>query len=353
MSNPQKQICLIIDDQFKGLRADIVLVKYISSLLKSNLSRSKVSKLFDSGCVLINNIRCRPSYKCRINDQLKFNIPFNLQRNYVLLEPYSFDLDILFEDKWVIVVNKPAGLVVHPGAGHTQDTLVNALIYHKKKLSFLDWVQAGQVPLEDCRPGIVHRIDKDTSGLLLIAKDEDVHQKLAKQFATHKVDRHYWACVFGVPQRRRGEIKSQIARNIHNRKKFQSFDLSLNVDGGNDHHSHFGSLQKSPRGKKAITYYEVIESFGGISLLHLKLATGRTHQIRVHLSNLGHPILGDKIYGRKRSLHFLDSSFKDYVEALPRLALHAARLRFYHPYLGRRLEFEVGWPDDLLPFAFS
>ena len=187
------------------------------------------------------------------------------------------------------------------------------------------------------RPGIVHRIDKDTSGLLVIAKNDLAHLELVKQFASRLIKRCYWALVFGVPQKSFGQIKSRIARHPKNRKCFYSVPQK-------DIH----------KGREAITYYNVIRSYNGVSLLHLKLGTGRTHQIRVHLSGQNHPIVGDWVYGKKKRIQPLKSSqLQQSIRNLPRLALHASRLGFRHPYDHRYLEFEVGWPDDLLDILFA
>ena len=329
----KEKITISIDHKLKGFRADIVISKQIPSL-----SRSSTSKVFQQHLILVNNLICKPSYKCKEGDVLTLYLPKN-QGSITQIMPSSQDLNIIFEDHWILVVNKPAHLVVHPGSGHFQDTLVNALIAYTKNLSFLksaqDSLKSGRV--DQYRPGIVHRIDKDTSGLLVIAKSNLVHLELAKQFASRLVTRCYWALVFGRPQKPSGQIKSRIARHPKDRKRFYNVPPK--------------DIQK---GKDAITYYNVIQSHGGISLLHLKLGTGRTHQIRVHLAQQNHPIIGDWIYGKKKRIYSLKSSqLKQSIETLPRLALHASRLGFRHPYDHRYLEFEVGWPDDLLDILFT
>ena len=311
-----KKITVLVDESQEGMRADIIIAN-ASPLL----SRSQALKLFHSHKVTVNGQICKPSYRGEIGDIFAFEQPENKATG---LEAYPQDLHILFEDEWILVVNKPPDLVVHPAPGHPQDTLVNVLIHHQKKLS------SGPLQNEDTdRPGIVHRLDKDTSGLLVIAKNNLAHRALAQQFESRLVTRCYWALVFGTPRNTSGQIITRIARHARDRKRFQS-------------------VLKGKRGRKAITHYQVIQSQNQISLLHLKLETGRTHQIRVHLSEQNHPILGDWVYGKKHCIHTLPCQLQKAVKDLPRLALHAAKLGFLHPYHKQYLEFEVGWPPDLL-----
>ena len=329
----KKKITISVDHKLKGFRADVVVCQQIPSL-----SRSHTLKIFQQQLVFINDLTCRPSYKCKEGDILVFYLP-NDEDNAIQIMPSHQNIDILFEDHWILVVNKPADLVVHPGAGHFQDTLVNALIAHTKDLSFLkqaqDFLESGRV--DQYRPGIVHRIDKDTSGLLVIAKNDFAHLELVKQFTSRSVTRCYRGLVFGVPQKPSGQIKSKIARHPKDRKRFYSV-----------------SHKDSHKGKEAITYYNVVQSHNGISLLHLRLGTGRTHQIRVHLAGENYPIIGDWVYGKKKRIDSLKSSqLRKSIKNLPRLALHASRLGFRHPYDHRYLEFEVGWPGDLLDILFA
>ena len=329
----KKKIAISINHEIKGFRADIVVCQQVPSL-----SRSNALKIFQEQLVFVNDLVCKPSYKCKEGDILTLYFPKN-RGEATQIMPSHQELNILFEDHWILVINKPADLVVHPGAGHFQDTLVNALISHTKNLSFFksaqDFLESGRV--DQYRPGIVHRIDKDTSGLLVIAKSDFAHLELVRQFASRLVTRCYWALVFGKPQHLSGQIKSRIARHPKDRKRF------YNV-----------SQKDVQKGKEAITYYNVIQSYNGISLLHLKLGTGRTHQIRVHLAQQNHPIIGDWVYGKKKRIDLLKSAqLKQSIKNLPRLALHASRLGFRHPYDHRYLEFEVGWPDDLLDILFT
>ena len=329
----KKKITIFVEQELKGQRADIVVSRGVPSL-----SRSNALKMFQQHSIFVNNTSCKPAYRCKQGDIMTFYLSQD-QNNMTQIRPSSQSLNIIFEDHWVIVVNKPAHLVVHPGAGHLQDTLVNALMAHTKDLSFFKSLEGlikdGHV--DQYRPGIVHRIDKDTSGLLVIAKNNLAHLELVKQFASRLVTRCYWALVFGAFQKSSGQVKSRIARHPKDRKRF------------------YNVLQKeSHKGKEAITYYNVVDSYNGVSLLHLTLGTGRTHQIRVHLAGQNHPILGDWVYGRKRRIDYLESlQLKQSIKTLPRLALHASRLGFRHPYDRRYLEFEVGWPEDLLDILFT
>lgn len=240
-------------------------------------------------------------------------------------------LDIVFEDASVIVIDKPAGLVVHPAAGHAEGTLVNALVAHcGDSLSGIGGVK---------RPGIVHRLDKDTSGLLVVAKTDEAHQSLSDQFRSHGADgrlhRAYLALVWGVPMRPKGTIDAALGRSVANRKKI--------------------SVSRSETARHAVTHYEVVETFAGekpaqtLSLLRLTLETGRTHQIRVHLAHIGHPVLGDAVYstGFKTREKALGEDVRTRVAALGRQALHAAELRFEHPTSGRSVAFSSALPADM------
>jgi 23S rRNA pseudouridine1911/1915/1917 synthase len=241
-------------------------------------------------------------------------------------EAQSIELDVVYEDKHVIVINKPAGLVVHPAAGHADGTLVNALLAHcGDSLSGIGGIK---------RPGIVHRLDKDTSGLLVIAKNDAAHQSLSEQFQAHgrdgRLERAYLAFVWGVPQRPAGMMTTGIARSTTNRQKMA---VSTRSDA-----------------KEAITHYEVLERFGDIaSLVRCNLETGRTHQIRVHMAHIGHPLLGDGVYGGgfKSSLAKLSDPARHAVNALKGQALHAALLGFEHPKTGKPLHFEAPLPPAM------
>lgn len=302
---------LKIDDTLKDLRADVGLAQ--SGLF---ISRSQLKKLFSNKKVLVNGKVIKPSYILQIGDEVEAEVEPPIEES---LAPYDFPLDIIFEDDHVIVVNKPAGLVVHPAAGHPQDTLVNALIAHQKVLS------QGNAAY---RPGLVHRIDKDTSGLLVIAKDEKTHGSLGRQFKNKTIHRIYHAVVFGKMKNPTGKIESFITRSPNDRKKFMASD--------------------DENGKWAVTHYEVLREGPHMSLVQLKLETGRTHQIRVHLSSLNHPIVGDDTYGGKKRANSLPSQeLKRLVLDMPRFALHAKELGFVHPGTHERIFFDSAWPQDL------
>ena len=230
-------------------------------------------------------------------------------------EPQDIPLDILFEDDHLLVVDKPAGLVVHPAAGNFDGTLVNALLHHcAGRLSGIGGV---------ARPGIVHRIDKDTSGLLVVAKTDRAHEGLAAQFAKHSIHRLYHAVVAGLPKPPSGTVDAPLARSSVNRKKM--------------------AIVEEGRGKRAVTHYRLVEPLRGASLVECRLETGRTHQVRVHLASIGHPLLGDPVYGRSRPEH------KDVLKRLNfnRQALHAAELGFVHPVLNENLSFKSALPSDI------
>lgn len=275
-------------------------------------SRSRAAVLIDQGKVLVNGKSEKASYKLRANDQIQISLP---EPEPTHLVPLSLKLDILFEDRDLLVVNKPPGLVVHPAAGHAQDTLVNALIHHTDDFD---------MKFGDERPGIVHRLDKDTSGVLVVAKNDFTQTALQEQFKARTVHRIYYAVCAGIPLRPEGKIESYLARHPVDRKRYAS------VRHGD------GTL-----GKYAATnYWQLRKNNSGLTLLKLKLETGRTHQIRVHLSEFGLPIVGDPIYGKKKT--------SNAVKDVPRLALHAAELGFVHPRTKANLSFKVPWPDDFI-----
>lgn len=277
-SNP---VHLVVNEELANLRADVGLTK--AGIFNT---RSQVKKIFTDKKVFVNGKYIKPSQILEMGDEIIVHVP---EPDRMELVPYDFPLDILHEDDHLIVVNKPAGLVVHPAHGHYADTLINALIAHQKTLS------SGSA---EFRPGLVHRIDKDTSGLLVLAKNEDTHSSLAKQFARKTVHRIYHAVVFGVPKEKAGTVTSYISRSTSDRKKFMS--------------------SEEPIGKHAITHYEVLKSGPYMSLIQLKLETGRTHQIRVHMSSLGHPIAGDETYGGKsRAANLANQGLKKLIQDMP------------------------------------
>ena len=286
------------------------------------ISRTKVNKIIKNNLLKLNGSTFNdPSAKVKLGDQIEF---VSLQEENVDLVPKKMDLKIIFEDEDIIIIDKPIGMVVHPGAGNFENTMVNGLLYHcKNKLSGISG--------ED-RPGIVHRIDKDTSGLLVVAKNDQAHSFIAKQFEEHTIKRSYLVFVHGILRPLHGRIETLIGRNKTNRQKM-SADVA--------------------KGKEAITNYETLEVFKGskildISLVKCVLETGRTHQIRVHMSHKGNPILGDQTYGKKiKKLRGVDQEFEDILKSLKRQALHAHTLGFVHPKTNQDVFYASELPEDL------
>ena len=312
-----KMINLTVNDDNQNIRVDF----FISSI-KKDISRSKIKILIEKGFLKINNIKIlEPSKKIKLNDKIQLELP---ESKKLEIKPYKYKLNIVYEDNDILVINKPSGLVVHPGAGNTDNTLVNALIhYDKKNLSSLNG---------ELRPGIVHRIDKDTSGLLVVAKNDFAHAHLSKQFSEHTIERKYILLVWGKLRPQAGKIKTFITRSSKNR---QLMTVSLS------------------KGKFAITNYKTIELFENensptLSLLECKLETGRTHQIRVHMTYKGNPILGDRSYKKKlKQLKNIDEELNKIITKFNRQCLHAKSLGFKHPITNKNLFFETELPKDI------
>ncbi len=284
------------------------------------LSRSRLKTLITDGCVRLGEATITdPSYRVKPGEQFSVSIPPVAES---VMAPEAIPLNIVHEDDALLVLDKPAGLTVHPGAGQPSGTLVNALIAHcGDSLSGIGGVR---------RPGIVHRLDKDTSGLLVVAKTDTAHTALARQFEAHTVDRAYKAFVWGLPAPLNGEIARNIGRSPRNRTK-----MAVVAEG---------------RGKTALTRYRTLKSFAQtVSLLECRLATGRTHQIRVHLTHLGHPLLGDAVYGKTTAARVsrLSEHTREALRALGRQALHAAEIGFEHPGTGARMLFTSPLPEDM------
>lgn len=293
-------------------------------------TRSRAETLFEKGLVKINGRLPKTSYRISEGDVIIVDLPASEPTEIVA---FDLKLEILFEDSDIIVINKPAGLVIHPAAGHSNDTLVNALIHHTKDLS---------MKFGENRPGIVHRLDKETSGVLVVAKNDGAHEALTQQFRNRTIHRIYHAVCFGCPTQNSGKIQSYLARHPTHRKKYASL-LDSN-----------GKINRDPHappaiGKWAVTNFTLIEDLNKeLCLLRLKLETGRTHQIRIHLSEMGNPILADVLYGSDRKLKSLkNSGNRAKISQFPRFALHAAELGFQHPSTKKDLLFKVPWPDDL------
>ncbi|WP_404358682.1 RluA family pseudouridine synthase [Cytobacillus firmus] len=283
----------IIPDEQAGERIDKVL-----STLNADWSRTQVQQWIKDGNVLVNGQKPKTNYKCSANDKIEISIPEPEELDVV---PEEMDLDIYYEDQDVLVVNKPKGMVVHPAAGHGTGTLVNGLMAHCKDLSGINGVM---------RPGIVHRIDKDTSGLLMVAKNDMAHESLVNQLMNKTVTRKYRAIVHGVIPHDYGTIDAPIARDPKDRQSMSVVD----------------------NGKHAVTHFQVIERFRDFTLVECQLETGRTHQIRVHMKYIGYPLAGDPKYGPRKTLDIGGQ------------ALHAGVLGFEHPRSGEYLEFEAPAP---------
>jgi 23S rRNA pseudouridine1911/1915/1917 synthase len=292
------------------------------------LSRSRLQALIGAGAVTRNGLAVRdPGVRVKAGETYAVTVPPPAPAEP---EPQAMALAIAYEDRDLIVIDKPTGLTVHPGPGHASGTLVNALIAHcGASLSGIGGVM---------RPGIVHRLDKDTTGLMVVAKSDRAHRGLAEQFASHGADgrlrRGYRAIAWGTPERPRGAIDAPLARSATNRTKI--------------------AVVRAERGRRAVTHYEVLERFGSggepvASLLRLVLETGRTHQVRVHLAYVGHPLMGDETYGagHKASARRLGPKAQAALAALGRQALHAAELTFVHPVTGKQLQFELPLPRDM------
>lgn len=304
----------IIEDSERNQRLDQYVQKKMQ-LEGVPLSRSKCQELIELEHVLVNKKRSKASAKLKAQDEIFIRIP---QPSEEKLASLDFPIHIIFEDEHCLVVHKPAGLVVHPAAGHRQDTLVNALLYKVKDLS---------IGFQEKRPGIVHRLDKDTSGILVIAKTDQALENLSQQFKERTVHRLYHALVYGHPRKRKGTIQSLLERHPIHRKKFRS---------GNN-------------GKNAITHFEVLKENRGISLLQCKLETGRTHQIRVHLSESECPIVGDPIYSTQKRLKSLSKEITQDIKELNGIGLHAFELGFKHPETSEEMIFSEEWPENLKP----
>jgi 23S rRNA pseudouridine1911/1915/1917 synthase len=310
----EKKFKIDIPEGKKKERIDIFLANTIE-----NATRSRIQKLIKANCVIVNNKIVKPNYIVTPLDIIELTIPTSPRPE--VHEAEDIPLNIIYEDDYLLVVNKQAGMVAHPSLGNYTGTLVNALLHHTNKLSRLN---------EPIRPGIVHRIDKETSGLLLIAKDEWTHAKLAKQFYDHTIEREYWAVCWGLFKQSTGEVVGNIARSTKDRKIF---------------------CVSNSEGKHAHTFYEVLEEFEFASLIKLKLKTGRTHQIRVHMAHIKHPIFGDPVYGGRvivygSQLPKMKARVDNLLEIMQRQALHAKTLGFIHPKTKEKIFLDSNLPDD-------
>ena len=307
---------VIVDKGQSLLRIDKFLMHRIE-----NASRNRIQNAIDSGSVLVNDKPVKASYKVKPRDVISVVLPHPPRDTEVY--PENIPLEMVYEDDDVILVNKPAGMVVHPGYNNYTGTLVNALVYHFQKLP--------QLPGNDGRPGLVHRIDKDTSGLLLISKNERAMTYLARQFFDHSISRRYIALVWG-DLAEDGTVTGYIGRSVKDRKIMSIYD-------------------DETKGKWAVTHYRIVKRYNYVTLIECQLETGRTHQIRAHMKHIGHPLFNDSTYGGDRIIkgtvfskyrQFIDNCF----EVMPRQALHAQSLGFIHPTTKKYIHFETELPTD-------
>ena len=297
----------MVGSDLAGKRLDVALAR-----LEPTLSRAQVQRLIEQGEIKVAGAASKPAHKLRAGERIEGSVPEPVPAR---LSPQAIPLVILHEDADLVVIDKAAGMVVHPAAGHAQGTLVNALLHHCRDLSGI----GGEL-----RPGIVHRLDKDTSGVLVVAKHDRAHRALAAQWKLHSIDREYLAFVRGAPRTDSGTVDAPIGRHPTDRKRMST---------------------RARVGRNAVTHWRVEERLREATLLRVRLETGRTHQIRVHLASIALPVLGDPVYGGGRAL--------PQARTIARQALHAAVLGFTHPTTGERVRFESPLPADLLALLES
>ncbi len=310
MSNEHQ--LLTVEREQAGARLDSFLAA------RADLSRTRLQRAIEDGDVLVNDRPAKPSYRVREGDTVELDLP-EPPPTELLPEPIA--LKIVYEDDDLVVVDKPAGMVVHPGAGIESGTLANALAFHFNQLS----ETAGRI-----RPGIVHRIDKETSGLLVVAKNDSTHEKLSDQFRDRLVFKMYVTLVYGRVSQERGEIEARIGRSRHNRTRM--------------------AVLRGGAGRAAHTIFEVADRFNDFTLLKVQIKTGRTHQIRVHLAHINHPVVGDSTYGMGRENTVKQTTIKREIARLGRHFLHSAQLAFTHPRTGEWLDFTSQLPQELTGF---
>jgi len=298
-----------IEPEDAGKRLDAYLAEKIE-----NRSRSSLKKLIDDGDVTVNDSQAKSSYKLRENDLIEIEFTELPVKTF---EPENIELEIIYEDELLAVINKPAGMVVHPGAGVSSGTLANAIAHHFK-------FQLSDSKFEN-RVGIVHRLDKDTSGLIVVAKTEEIHEQLSEQFREREVFKSYVTLVHGAIEGKEGTIDQPIAREKHNRTR----------------------MAIRAHGRKALSLWKVRKRFEKFTLLNVEIKTGRTHQIRVHLMSINHPVVGDETYNGGRDKTVKDMKVRQTISELNRFFLHAERLSFTHPRTSERLEFYMPMPDEL------
>lgn len=312
-TDEREKLRIVVPPKQSKVRLDVYLTHQVE-----NATRNKVQKAIQDGAVLINGKRVKPSYPIAPNDIIDITFPRPPRPE---AKPENIPLDIIYEDDQLLIVNKAAGMVTHPAYGNYTGTLVNALLHHCNKLSKIN---------TELRPGIVHRLDKETTGLMVIAKNDVAHHFLAKQFSKRTIDREYWAIVWGKFKQPKGTIEASLGRSKRDRKK----------------------VAVTAEGKHAITEYEVLKQFDFLSLVRLKLKTGRTHQIRVHLAHIGHPVFGDPTYGgRSNTWGGLEGKkaqhAQNLLKVISRQALHAKTIGFVHPKTKEQVKFDSELPEDM------
>ena len=291
------EIVMEITPEMEGERIDKCISNYLESL-----SRSYIQKIIKDGKAYVNDAVVKANYKVKVDDKVQFEIPDCEEPD---IPPQDIPLDILYEDEDILIVNKPKDMVVHPAPGHYEGTLVNAIMFHcKDELSGINGV---------LRPGIVHRIDKDTTGSIIICKNDESHRKIAQQLKEHSITRKYRAIVYGRIMEEEGTVNAPIGRHPTDRKK-----MAINEKNG----------------KPAVTHYKVLERFDKYTYIECQLETGRTHQIRVHMTSIGHPLLGDEVYGNAKCPFKLEGQ-----------TLHAMTIGFIHPTTGEYVEYEAPLPE--------
>ncbi len=304
----EKNHQIIVSPAAKPDRLDVFV-----SREKPELSRSQIQRYLEEGLLRVNQKQVKSSYKIRPGDVIDIEVPVPRELE---AKAENIPLEILYQDKHLALVNKPAGMVVHASPGHADKTLVNALLYHLSDLSGIGGA---------LRPGIVHRLDKDTSGIMLVAKNNESHSQLVRMFQNREIHKTYFALAYGNFKNDKGLIQNKLGRSRGDRKKISS---------------------RTARGKEATTSYQVRERFHHMALLEVSPLTGRTHQIRVHLAESGHPIVGDPVYGGKQWLGKLSKPLQDLLKQTNRQMLHAWKLEFVHPILHKKMKSEADLPED-------
>jgi 23S rRNA pseudouridine1911/1915/1917 synthase len=302
----------LVTTDHAGKRIDAFVAEHVDGW-----SRSRLQRLIENEDILVNEKKAKPSYKVREGDTIDVDL---VEVPVAVFEPEDIPLDVVFEDEFLAVINKPAGMVVHPGAGVQSGTLANAIAHRFK-------VQSSKFKNES-RVGIVHRLDKDTSGLIVVAKTDEIHEALSEQFRDREVYKSYVALVHGSPEENTGKIEASIGRNKHNRLR----------------------MKVATSGRSALSLWKVRKRYDKFTLLDVEIKTGRTHQIRVHMAYINNPVAGDEIYNEGRDNTVSDTNVRNAIRSLGRFFLHAERLSFTHPKTGERMEFVQEMPGELLTF---